>query len=88
MVASSSPNIKKIENLETLTNLEYLRLNRGRISKIENLENLTNLKFLDLSINIISEIGGSESLKNLKVLRFGNSFELSGENVIKEIEGA
>ncbi|MFW9990102.1 MAG: leucine-rich repeat domain-containing protein [Candidatus Odinarchaeota archaeon] len=87
LLAYSGPYINKIENLNTLINLEHLRLIGGRISKIENLENLQSLKFLDLSANNISEIEGLENLKNLEILRFGNTFELTGGNPIKEIKG-
>ena len=62
--------ITKLENLESLVNLEILDVSHNRLRKIEGLENLTKLKKLYLVSNKIARI---ENLSHLKVslsLRF------------------
>ena len=79
-------NIKKVEGLETLVELEDLILGDGdylmgnEISKIEGLDTLTKLKYLDLSFNHIKRIEGLEHLENLEDLYLTH-------NQITEIEG-
>ena len=43
--------IRKVENMETLTNLNELYLGKNKINKIENLEKLKNLKILSIQAN-------------------------------------
>ncbi|HMQ87045.1 MAG TPA: leucine-rich repeat protein, partial [Flavilitoribacter sp.] len=64
----SSNGIQKIENLESLANLERLSLNSNQIKEIKNLELLTKLKKLSLGSNQITEIKNLESLTELKKL--------------------
>jgi len=60
--------IKEIEGLEKLVDLEELYLSQNHIKKIENLESLKSLKKLDLNRNLISKIEGLENLGNLEYL--------------------
>ena len=75
-------NSKKIESLNGLESLTYLKsidLSFNQIKQIDSLKNLTSLESLDLSVNQIKAI---DSLKNLKSLR---SLHLSN-NLIKKID--
>ena len=56
--------ISKLENLDSLVNLEILDVSHNRLRKIEGLENLTKLKKLYLVSNKITKI---ENLSHLKV---------------------
>jgi protein phosphatase 1 regulatory subunit 7 len=60
--------IRKIENLNNLTNLTFLTLQSNRLTKIEGLTILVNLKQLHLSQNFIEKIEGIETLKELEIL--------------------
>ena len=60
--------IGEIEGLETLTNIQILKLGRNKIEKIEGLETLTNLQELDCSYNRIKKIIGLEKLFKLQNL--------------------
>ena len=67
--------ITEIKGLETLTDLQILKLSNNQISEIKGLENLTNLRDLDLSHNEITEIQGLKNLINLRRLNLeGNRF--------------
>lgn len=61
-------NIKKIQNIENLSNLTHLYLQWNKIKKIENLGNLKNLKKLYLGNNEISRLENVENLKELEEL--------------------
>jgi len=50
--------IKKIERLDTLTNLQILSLSENQITKIEGLDNMFELQILTLCDNQISKIEG------------------------------
>lgn len=65
--------IKKMEGLDTLVNLEKLDLSNCSIEKIENLENLRNLSELDLSGNNIKKIEGLDTLPSLSLLDLGSN---------------
>lgn len=60
--------IKKIEGIETNTQLEELELYDNKIAKLENLNHLSNLIILDLAFNVIKEItpGSLDGLVNLQ----------------------
>ena len=58
----------RIENLETLTELEELYLAENKIEKIENLDALKKLKTLDLSFNYIQIVENLGSLSMLEEL--------------------
>jgi len=78
--------INEINGLETLTNLQVLKLSNNQIGEIKGLETLKNLLELDLSHNKITEIQGLNNLINLKRLNLeGNLFvTIKGlENLIK-----
>ena len=60
-----SNQIRKIENLGPLVNLETLILSFNEVSKMENLEVLTCLKRLDLSFNMVRRF---ENIKTLSTL--------------------
>ena len=82
--------LTKIENLNTLTELQVLRLSRNRILKIEGLESNTNLRALDLSMNQISRIANLSHLTQLKFLYlYGNQISalegISGMISLKEL---
>ena len=67
--------ITEIKGLETLTDLQILKLSNNQISEIKGLETLSNLRDLDLSHNKISEIQGLKNLVNLERLNLeGNRF--------------
>ncbi len=72
--------ISEIKGLESLANLQMLRLNGNQISEIKGLESLANLQTLHLIGNQITEIKGLESLANLEGLRLSY-------NQITEIKG-
>jgi len=72
-------NIKKIENLTTLTNLEAIDLYGNRISRIDGLDSLKKLKKLNLSFNMIERIENLENLENLEKLNLAS-------NLIKKME--
>jgi len=60
--------IKKIEGIETCTELIELELYDNKITKIQNVNHLTNLVVLDLAFNVIKEVpeGCLDGLVNLK----------------------
>ncbi len=58
--------IKKIEGLELLINLQELVLSGNQIKEIKGLDKLTNLRKLDLDGNQIREIKGLENRINLQ----------------------
>ena len=70
---------KKIQNLQTFTNLKVLYLEGNAISKIENLESLVNLTSLYLHENCIEKIEGLNTLSHLANLNLS-------DNLIKKIE--
>ena len=70
---------KKIQNLETFTNLKVLYLEGNAISKIEGLETLVNLTSLYLHENCIDKIEGLDTLSHLANLNLS-------DNLIKKIE--
>mmetsp|Transcript_9327 Transcript_9327/g.20754 ORF Transcript_9327/g.20754 Transcript_9327/m.20754 type:complete len:391 (-) Transcript_9327:76-1248(-) len=74
--------IEKIENLESLINLEHLELYQNLLKRIENISHLTNLTTLDLSFNKIRSISplGSCSFERLTRLYLSS-------NKIDVIEG-
>lgn len=68
--------ISKIDNLETLDNLQVLRLDNNAIEKIEGISHLLNLRWLDLSFNNIAKIEGLDTLTKLTDLTlFNNNIE-------------
>ena len=70
---------KKIQNLETFTNLKVLYLEGNAISKIEGLDSLVNLTSLYLHENCIEKIEGLDTLSHLSNLNLS-------DNLIKKIE--
>lgn len=72
--------IFRIENLNSLTDLDELILDNNQISKIQGLDTLVSLKKLSLKNNNISKIEGLENLKNLEILNLE-------DNKISEIKG-
>ena len=70
---------KKIQNLETFTNLKVLYLEGNAISKIEGLDSLVNLTSLYLHENCIEKIEGLDNLSHLSNLNLS-------DNLIKKIE--
>ncbi|MFX0074079.1 MAG: leucine-rich repeat domain-containing protein [Candidatus Hermodarchaeota archaeon] len=60
--------IAQIKGLETLTELQVLKLSRNQISEIKGLDTLKNLVELDLSSNIIAEIKGLTNQTKLRKL--------------------
>ena len=70
---------KKIQNLETFTNLKVLYLEGNAISKIEGLESLVNLTSLYLHENCIDKIEGLDTLCHLANLNLS-------DNLIKKVE--
>ena len=70
---------KRIQNLETFTNLKVLYLEGNAISKIEGLESLVNLTSLYLHENCIDKIEGLDTLSHLANLNLS-------DNLIKKIE--
>jgi dynein assembly factor 1 len=70
---------KRIQNLETFTNLKVLYLEGNAISKIEGLESLVNLTSLYLHENCIDKIEGLDTLSHLANLNLS-------DNLIKKVE--
>ena len=70
---------KKIQNLQTFTNLKVLYLEGNAISKIEGLDSLVNLTSLYLHENCIEKIEGLDTLCHLANLNLS-------DNLIKKIE--
>jgi hypothetical protein len=70
----------EIEELEKLTDLKYLYLNKNQIRNLKGLEHLTNLQILSLSGNQITELKGLEQLIHLREL-------ILSHNQIEKIEG-
>ena len=70
---------KKIQNLETFTNLKVLYLEGNAISKIEGLDSLVNLTSLYLHENCIDKIEGLDNLCHLANLNLS-------DNLIKKVE--
>ena len=65
--------ISEIKGLETLTDLNILKLNNNNIHEIKRLETLKNLIRLNLKNNQITEIKGLENLINLEELTLENN---------------
>ncbi len=76
----SKNQIKKIEGLSTLINLESLELENNQIKKMKGLSTLTKLKVLYLENNQIKKMKGLSTLTKLEVLYLEN-------NQIKKIKG-
>lgn len=72
--------IRRIDNIQHLTNLRVLDLSFNNIRRIEHLETLVNLRELFLSSNKISKIEGLSTLKELRTLELGS-------NRIRDVEG-
>lgn len=72
--------INEIKNLDSLSDLQKLNLNRNDITELKGLDNLINLHELDLSSNKIAKISNLEQLTNLRVLHLQ-------KNNISKIEG-
>ncbi|CDI85821.1 hypothetical protein, conserved [Eimeria praecox] len=72
--------IKRIDNIQHLTNLRVLDLSFNNIRRIEHLETLVNLRELFLSSNKIAKIEGLSTLKELRTLELGS-------NRIRVVEG-
>ncbi|KAH8117697.1 L domain-like protein [Phellopilus nigrolimitatus] len=94
--------IRRIENLESLENLEELWLGKNKISKFEGLQNLRHLKILSIQSNRITKLEGLEELHSLEELYIShNGVELLeglennkklrvldvSNNYIKKLEG-
>jgi len=76
--------IKKIEGLETLTQITSLYLHENLIEKIEGLENLKNLYNLNLADNCITKIEGLAKLPNLcNVILSRNKIGMNGLDDLK-----
>ncbi|WP_185222560.1 leucine-rich repeat domain-containing protein [Parageobacillus thermoglucosidasius] len=65
--------VRNINSLRSLINLEILRLDNNQISDISALENLTNLTSLSLNNNQIRDISALENLTNLTSLSLSNN---------------
>ncbi|BEI86868.1 hypothetical protein CcaverHIS002_0702140 [Cutaneotrichosporon cavernicola] len=72
--------IRKLECLDTFSNLKILSIQSNRITKMEGLEGLVNLEELYLSHNGLRKIEGLEKNTKLRTLDVGN-------NEIEEVEG-
>ncbi len=77
--------IRKIENLEFLTNLKFLVLSNNQIEKIENLKALKQLKFLDLSNNKIEKFNVNELPISLVILDLRGNKCLEDEIEMKKL---
>ena len=64
---------KKMQGMNTLTNLTNLELYDNNIAKLEGIENLVGLTNLDLSYNKIRQLQNLSSLTNLKTLYCANN---------------
>ncbi|KAL8605828.1 hypothetical protein ACOMHN_051437 [Nucella lapillus] len=60
--------ITAIQNLDCLTNLQFLTLAANRIRAVENLQHLTHLLFLDLADNVIEDFDIDEFPQSLIIL--------------------
>ena len=69
----SKNQIKKIEGLSTLINLESLELENNQIKKMKGLSTLTKLKVLYLENNQIKKIKGLRTLTSLTSLQIQNN---------------
>ena len=72
--------LKQIKGLEKLTDLEELNLYQNDLTSISGLDNLKNLKILNLGENKLSFISGLDNLESLEVLLLDN-------NIIRKISG-
>ncbi len=79
-------NIRKIENLESCSNLRVLVLSFNEVHKIEGLGTLANLERLELGFNLIKRIEGLRGLQSLKMLELNNNliYRLEDVNVLKK----
>lgn len=68
MIALRNNLIAEIKGLDNLPNLEELELYDNRIVQIKGLDNLPNLTILDLSYNNIKKIENIDKLPKLKKL--------------------
>jgi hypothetical protein len=79
--------ISEIKGLENLPALKELDLSKNNISEISGLDHLENLYNLNLSNNEITEIKGLNNLRNLRFLRldFNSIREIKGLESLKNI---
>lgn len=70
---AGSKDIKYINGIENLVNLQTLDLSFNQINDISALKNLTNLKKLNILDNQISDIGALKRLTNLQELSLGQN---------------
>lgn len=73
-VAKGLFQIEKLENMETLVNLQFLDVSYNRITKIEGLSELKKLKELHLVHNKITVIEGLEEVGTLRISLTSNIF--------------
>ena len=72
--------ITKINNTNSLVNLNTLYLAHNSLTTIENINSLTNLNYLDISFNSLTSLTGIPSLPNLQILLANNNL-LTGADV-------
>ena len=71
---------KKIENLESCTQLTELWFGKNKITRLEGMSSLKNLKILSIQSNRITKLEGVEGLSSLEELYISH-------NGIKKLEG-
>jgi Leucine-rich repeat (LRR) protein len=69
----SSMNLKNLDGIEQLVNLEILWCDHNQLTSLREIENLRNLKFLHCHNNQLTILEGIENLRNLKYLYCRNN---------------
>ncbi|MBD3195903.1 MAG: hypothetical protein GF317_12650, partial [Candidatus Lokiarchaeota archaeon] len=79
--------LKEIEGLFELSNLQVLDLSHNHLENVDGIENLSSLRVLNLSHNRIKETKGIEKLQKLEELRlYGNGIsEFPEKKVLKNL---
>jgi hypothetical protein len=77
----SHMNLKNLDGIEQLVNLEILDCSNNQLTSLREIENLRNLERLDCSNNQLTSLRGIENLRNLEILWCSNNQLTSLEGI-------
>jgi len=81
----SRMDLKNLDGIEQLVNLEKLWCDDNQLTSLEEIENLRNLKILSCYNNQLTSLSGIENLNNLEYLYcYDNQFTNEYENYLRK----
>src|SRR5574343_532464 len=72
-ILNCSMNLKNLDGIEQLVNLEKLDCSHNQLTSLEGIENLNNLELLDCSYNQLGSLREIENLRNIEILDCSNN---------------